>query len=162
MKKLISLQCTKCGAQLNISEEREIVFCEYCGNKMLIDDTSKITFHHIDEAKIRKVEALKELQLKEYEFTAKKISNYKKALKYLFFTPLFAFILIFIYFLGDLKSEDAQVVMEYFWYFAFVVGLAIMYVGLAFVITTDEVKKVIKDKADIDDEEDEEEDYDEE
>lgn len=36
MSKLIKLYCKNCGAELEISDDREFCYCMYCGTKMLI------------------------------------------------------------------------------------------------------------------------------
>ncbi|MBQ8305372.1 MAG: NINE protein [Blautia sp.] len=62
--KLISLRCTSCGAELEVDPERSVVFCSYCGTKLLIDDESiRITNRIVDEARLREAEVrLKELE----------------------------------------------------------------------------------------------------
>lgn len=73
--KLITLNCPRCGADLNVEAGRAYVFCEYCGQKIYIDDevqrsehTENInyTYRNIDEAKIREADArIKEAELQE-------------------------------------------------------------------------------------------------
>lgn len=36
--KLIDMQCTKCGATLQVNAELSKCMCQYCGNEMLIDN----------------------------------------------------------------------------------------------------------------------------
>ena len=66
--KVYELKCSNCGADLKVSADRKIIFCEYCGTKNLIDDEiirSEVnhsgTVSYRDEAKLR------ELELKEAE-----------------------------------------------------------------------------------------------
>ncbi len=66
--KVYELKCSNCGADLKVSADRKIIFCEYCGTKNLIDDEiirSEVnhsgTIVYRDEAKLR------ELELKEAE-----------------------------------------------------------------------------------------------
>ena len=60
--KLIDLTCTKCGASMQVDGEREFCFCQYCGNKMLIDkDVTRI----VDEAKIREAQAMENIKIAE-------------------------------------------------------------------------------------------------
>ena len=35
--KLISLKCNNCGSTCEVDKNKEIIFCQYCGNKMIID-----------------------------------------------------------------------------------------------------------------------------
>lgn len=49
--KLISLKCPNCGAQLQIDAEKEFVFCEHCGTKILIDnEISRMQIDNAEEA----------------------------------------------------------------------------------------------------------------
>lgn len=49
--KLISLKCPYCGAQLQINAEKEYVFCEHCGTKILIDnEISRLQIDNAEEA----------------------------------------------------------------------------------------------------------------
>lgn len=52
------LKCPECGASLSIKDDnREFVFCEYCGTKVdLIDRRTEHTERIIDEAKIASAE----------------------------------------------------------------------------------------------------------
>lgn len=57
-------KCPNCNAALSFSDDRDFGFCEYCGTKILLDDY-RSTQRIVDEAKIRQVEAEKEIRLKE-------------------------------------------------------------------------------------------------
>ena len=35
--KMISLTCPECGADLETTSDRSILFCEYCGRKIMIE-----------------------------------------------------------------------------------------------------------------------------
>ena len=43
----IQLKCPNCGANLNIENNREIAFCEFCGCKILLQETINVK-HTID------------------------------------------------------------------------------------------------------------------
>ena len=62
--KLIRLNCSNCGAQLELDADRKQAFCTYCGAKLLLDDESiHITNRIIDEARLKEAEVrLKELE----------------------------------------------------------------------------------------------------
>ena len=60
---LIKLQCPNCNSPLETDAERDYLFCQYCGTKILLNDvnvsvnksyTEKVehTVRHIDEAKV--------------------------------------------------------------------------------------------------------------
>ncbi len=63
--KLVTLSCPKCGASLEIKDDRKQVFCEYCGAKIVLDDDSvNITHRYVDEARLKEAEVrLRELDL---------------------------------------------------------------------------------------------------
>lgn len=75
--KFYSLKCPQCGADIDIEEDRKMIFCQYCGSKIVIDDEvnrSEITHVIRDEAKIQAAaNELKELELeREWQENRKK------------------------------------------------------------------------------------------
>ena len=56
MKKIIKLKCTNCGANLEITDKRDYLFCEYCGIKLILDDENEYVHRHIDEADMKRAE----------------------------------------------------------------------------------------------------------
>lgn len=63
-----SCTCPNCNANLSYDEtsNREFMFCEFCGAKVLLDDFR--TSHHIvDEAKIKQAETERIIKLKQLE-----------------------------------------------------------------------------------------------
>ena len=60
MKSLLELKCPRCGADLNVEDDREILFCQYCGAKIIMTDentfTINKTIHTIDDADIARAE----------------------------------------------------------------------------------------------------------
>ena len=56
---MIELNCPKCGADLKINKKRDIIFCEYCGNKIMLDQINlnidhNITYREIKDADVEK------------------------------------------------------------------------------------------------------------
>ena len=37
---LISVKCPKCGKELHVNEDAETVFCNYCGERIVINDAN--------------------------------------------------------------------------------------------------------------------------
>ena len=72
MKKIIQLKCANCGADLKIEEKREVIYCQYCGTKMLLDDENEHTYRYIDEAEIKRAETEQMVKLKELELKEKR------------------------------------------------------------------------------------------
>lgn len=68
--KYVSLTCDKCGATLTTTADREILYCEHCGNKIYVSDSNTKTIninkkeykheykHEIKEDKAKIIEAL--------------------------------------------------------------------------------------------------------
>ena len=79
MKTLINLTCPQCNATLSVEEGREMLFCSYCGHKILLNDENKHTIHYIDDAAIKRAETERMIQLKELEMEEKKRANKKVA-----------------------------------------------------------------------------------
>lgn len=78
MKKIISLKCPKCGANLSLEEGRSQYFCSYCGTKFIVDDgiERKEEVYHIninantvykDEAKVIKATNEGDLARRKYD-----------------------------------------------------------------------------------------------
>lgn len=72
MKTLLELKCPSCAAQLSVEDDREFIFCQYCGTKILVSDENKYTYRHIDDADIKRAETERMVQLKEMELEEKK------------------------------------------------------------------------------------------
>ena len=72
MKTKIDLTCPKCKAILSVDSNRDVLFCEYCGAKILLNDENTYTIRNVDEAKIKQVESEQLIRLKELELAQKK------------------------------------------------------------------------------------------
>ncbi len=69
----VSLTCDKCGATLTTTNDRTILYCEHCGNKIYVNDTStktininkKVESHEIkeDRAKIEEEKTVRIIML---------------------------------------------------------------------------------------------------
>lgn len=67
-----TVKCPSCGAELTIKDEsRDFMFCEYCGTKVRLDDYQE-THRFVDEAKVRRVDAFKDIAMKGMELREKK------------------------------------------------------------------------------------------
>ncbi len=67
--KFVNLTCPNCGAIPDMKEK--MLFCPYCGAKLIIDDESvniNYTYTKKDEAKIRENERKERIRLKELEY----------------------------------------------------------------------------------------------
>ncbi len=78
MKSFVELKCQQCNATLSVEADREMLFCTYCGNKILLNDENKHTIHYVDEADIKRAETERMIQLKELELDEKRRSKKKK------------------------------------------------------------------------------------
>ena len=65
--KFISIKCSNCGANLSITSDREMFFCEFCGQKHFLKDDHhhKYTYHKVDDARIREADVKESIRLEE-------------------------------------------------------------------------------------------------
>ena len=67
-----TVKCPSCGGELTVKDEnRDFMFCEYCGTKVRLDDYRE-THRFVDEARIQESKDAKELELKKMEFEERK------------------------------------------------------------------------------------------
>lgn len=81
--KLISMKCPECGANLEVEEGRKQFYCSYCGSKIMLQDDNEYTYHHIDEAEVKRAEADREIRMRELdleESAQKQQNSFKKPL----------------------------------------------------------------------------------
>ena len=62
--KLIKLKCNRCGAVLKVNSELNEVYCNFCGNKMIIDDEAT-NIDRIETAKLKSRKTNHEQTIKE-------------------------------------------------------------------------------------------------
>lgn len=78
-----SAMCPNCRANVTIKEDnRDFCFCEYCGAKILLDDY-RSTHRVIDEAKIKEVESVHNIRMRELDLEEKTKRNYNELSKVL-------------------------------------------------------------------------------
>lgn len=71
MPQIISMKCPECGATLELSDDRKIAFCSYCGAKIIIHNENEHIIRNIDEAAIKKAESERDVRLKELDVQEK-------------------------------------------------------------------------------------------
>lgn len=49
---IISIKCPDCGASLEVDENREMVFCSYCGAKIVLQNENEHIERKIDQARV--------------------------------------------------------------------------------------------------------------
>ena len=106
MKNLIKLKCTSCGANLSIEEKRDILFCQYCGAKLILDNENEYIYRHIDEADIKRAETEQIVKLKELEIAEKKREENKKTVKFMVNITLICSLICIIFFIIASSSGD--------------------------------------------------------
>lgn len=94
----VKLECPNCHARLNIENELDEVFCQYCGTKILLDGQNpvliqaKVEMHKTDtEAELEKVRLQHEFEVMKYKKEQERSENRNVALGLLFFW-LFLFV----------------------------------------------------------------------
>lgn len=80
--KLISLECSGCGAKLEINPELKKCMCQYCGKEMLIDDEVKKVEHRLENGfefgyhqELGRMKALQDVKAKLLEDEKNKIDR---------------------------------------------------------------------------------------
>ena len=108
---VINLKCPSCGAELQLNADREVMYCSYCGSKILLkQDSVEHIYRTVDEV------ALKEIELQKYIIEGKKKAkevrkkNLKKITKILILTLVLSIILSMV-FEQIFKDEVAIVIL---------------------------------------------------
>ena len=112
--KLIKLSCQNCNAQLDIDLDNQLVFCPFCGQKLLIDlNHPEIVFAEKEKTKReqeitkRELEKTKQVQL-DNEYKERKARRVNRALffgiGFLFLIP----ILLFLFLNFSIKSDTEK------------------------------------------------------
>lgn len=73
--KFTSVKCPECGANLPIEEGRERVFCSYCGTPVVMTNENEKIIRHIDEAKIKRAETDRMIQLEQLELEKRRLNQ---------------------------------------------------------------------------------------
>lgn len=101
MKSTLELKCPRCGADLSVEKDRDVLFCQYCGAKILLTDENTFTInkninqtiHTIDDASITRAETERMVQMHQIELEKQKT---KRKLIVLLLKIVFSIILAFI------------------------------------------------------------------
>ena len=79
--KLYQLKCPSCNSTLTVEEGRNLLFCQYCGTRIALDDGVQRTEYTLrDEAKIREAEAYERVRMKELELEQEWQANRKRSM----------------------------------------------------------------------------------
>lgn len=95
----ISLTCPQCGANLEVSSDREYCFCEYCGQRIAVSDSNhqKYTYRQIDDARIKEANVQEAIRLRELEIELIKMKDESRQKKFAIYTRLVVvFVLLLI------------------------------------------------------------------
>ncbi len=65
INELDAMKCPECGAQINFQEDQEFCYCSYCGTQVYRTNKNekRIIIHKIDDAKIKKEETKREIEI---------------------------------------------------------------------------------------------------
>lgn len=96
--KFVAVKCPECGANLQIEEGREQMFCSYCGAKIMMTNDNEYVYRHIDEAEVKQAETERMVELKKLEMEEKErvARNDSKKLKIKISLGLIAIMLVTI------------------------------------------------------------------
>ena len=106
--RITAIRCTACGADLQAEENKKMLYCPYCGTKIVLDDDNiEITNRIVDEARLKEAEIrLKELEyahqreLREEEMRVKQKKTHGMYIGIFIVTALFFFVFFRDYFVG--------------------------------------------------------------
>ena len=95
--KYISVKCSGCGADLNVSSDREVFFCEFCGQKHFLKDENhyKYTYRKVDDARIREADVRESIRLEELKLERLRLEEemqQKRISMWIKFIPLAALV----------------------------------------------------------------------
>lgn len=96
---MIPMYCPNCGAQFDADMEREFMFCQYCGTKIMIHNTNTYTLNYnetkrtIDETRI--AESINQTEVEKLK-QIKEIKNNRNAL--IAFGFIFAMVIAILFF----------------------------------------------------------------
>lgn len=79
--KMVALKCPQCGADLEVKEGRQIMYCMYCGAKIVLDNENEYIYRYVDEAALEKAETDRMLMQHELEMEKLKETNRNKRIK---------------------------------------------------------------------------------
>ena len=98
-----TVKCPSCGGELTVKDEnRDFMFCEYCGTKVRLDDYRE-THRFVDEARIQESKDTKELELKKMEQERWRAEEDKKnGIKGLIVGAIGLIVILFICKLGEM------------------------------------------------------------
>lgn len=88
---MISVKCPNCFADLTVDENRDVLFCEFCGHKVPLNNKKEFTYtyHEVNDAKIKKQEVKERIRTKE-------LDNDKKIMGWLFGILVFCLLVPFV------------------------------------------------------------------
>jgi len=89
----VSVKCPECGADLSVEDERNQIFCSYCGAKVIITNDNEHIYRTIDEAGIKQAETERMIRLRELELEEREISRDRRSMLIAYGIAL-AFVLI--------------------------------------------------------------------
>lgn len=111
MLKMVTLECPKCGASLN-ADDREVFFCGHCGAKIMLHNENEHVYHiikestntyrYIDETEIAKIEAEKQVKIKQMETDERKKNNTADVVAMIAIFALSVFMILAFMYIGTL------------------------------------------------------------
>lgn len=70
--KFTAVKCPECGANLPFEEGREVMFCSYCGAKIIMTNENEHVYRHVDEVGVKHAETAQMVEIKKMELAEKK------------------------------------------------------------------------------------------
>lgn len=88
---MINVKCPNCFADLTVDENRDVLFCEFCGHKVPLNNKKEFTYtyHEVNDAKVKKQEVKEKIELE-------KIKSDRSILKWIAIIYLFIMVICFL------------------------------------------------------------------
>lgn len=75
--KLVSMKCPSCNANIFISDDQEMCYCNHCGTQIRISDPNnkKYTYTEIDAARIKEAESRENIRKRELDLEERRLNR---------------------------------------------------------------------------------------
>ena len=126
---MVVMKCPQCGADLEVDPNRKIVYCNYCGSKIFIDNDNEYTIHlhTTDDADVVRARTENMIKRHQIEMAEQYEADKRSKLRIRIWASIFLGIVAAILFaIGSLGTKRT----EYFTIFGFWPLLAIVYIWL--------------------------------
>lgn len=115
MKKAYKLTCPNCGADLELTTDKDFCFCSFCGSRIMIDDgvqrteyTKNVNYHktYTDEARMQEAQSKENINIQKMAFEERQDKRNNRSLLFIFL--LWFGILLVVYLAVTIKDTPKK------------------------------------------------------